>query len=1033
MIRKLIATWFEHPPRKARAEGGAMRGMAKNVGGLPFGGRLAVAAWIALSAMGSFADAKSAWFSDHDIPWITLTNTITVGTQTIHTKDLLKNGIASKNLGGGVELVRTGSIWTLRMSGNVAIGGIGADRTIIIELMPGAFVHVAAPKPETDAGKPKKTYGIAVGQGLLIHGNGTLLVSHTGTNYVKQGYGILSGQTLGWEGDLLMTDGASVRIRTEGVFPIHTENGGNEHSTRLSVVGALLETTGGKIHSHGDILFDRAAVNVSSSGSGLEAWGRLTIDKSFCVSMARGGNALSSRKCLKTDGSVVYAFSESDDCVNVSYDGYSSDDSVIGSGVYKFATRGGKDKAALKFVEHRSITIDGGEVTTCSPGGYGIHSVLGYLTVNSGLVRNEYSMDIRDAFVVSTSLLDSQGISAGWASMGTGFAPYDEIVSFLNSASFNRTLEGNAVHLIKTAGLYLNGGTVLSEGTESGVYVSDNAWSSTAKTMVSGGSLKGPVASWDGLIANADGQELVCVTNKVAGQPYSHVTSGWTAQLPDGYDTSSLYLDGENKLYFWVSEEYARKSKPSPCDLGFKVLSGNGWTDALFVTSVSGGTSPMTTIEQGAQIFLYYGFKNLAGDSDVTGFVNRFTLSTGAVFNHDWTDSVLHAGKTGWGGESYSPAALQNLAPGTYTLTCTLDATDALAETNEDNNKKSITFHIVAPGSGGGSGGGGSDPITVYHLVNFNTNGGGRGSARSVRSGAEIGSLPTPTRTGYTLVGWFTAATGGVRISESLKITESMTFYAHWTANGSGGSSGAGTIVVSAPIPLSVRAGDMLQMTFSRVGGSKGSIAVKAKTQTSTALMGVNGSADFDYIKTIMTWKNGDSTSRTINVPTYIQPWEGVKMLRVKLSTLATGTYAGNLVPTLDQAKIYVDLENPSRFGTVSVKPVSARPEAGRPLRLVFRRTGGSDWPIAVKYKVQTSTAIANTDFEYRKGVVMWGDGEDDEQIVEVPTYLSAAGKQLRVKLSTLTQGDYAGCVTPHVDVAKVYVPLYGCDECIDR
>jgi hypothetical protein len=156
-------------------------------------------------------------------------------------------------------------------------------------------------------------------------------------------------------------------------------------------------------------------------------------------------------------------------------------------------------------------------------------------------------------------------------------------------------------------------------------------------------------------------------------------------------------------------------------------------------------------------------------------------------------------------------------------------------------------------------------------------------------------------------------------------------------------------------------------------------------------------------------------------------------MLRVKLSTLATGTYAGNLVPTLDQAKIYVDLENPSRFGTVSVKPVSARPEAGRPLRLVFRRTGGSDWPIAVKYKVQTSTAIANTDFEYRKGVVMWGDGEDDEQIVEVPTYLSAAGKQLRVKLSTLTQGDYAGCVPPHVDTAKVYVPLYGCDECIDR
>ena len=74
---------------------------------------------------------------------------------------------------------------------------------------------------------------------------------------------------------------------------------------------------------------------------------------------------------------------------------------------------------------------------------------------------------------------------------------------------------------------------------------------------------------------------------------------------------------------------------------------------------------------------------------------------------------------------------------------------------------------------------------------------------------------------------------------------------------------------MSAPVPLSVKAGDVLHMTFARVGGNEGSIAVKAKTQTSTALMGVGGSADFDYIKTIMEWADGDSTSRTIDVPTY--------------------------------------------------------------------------------------------------------------------------------------------------------------------
>ncbi len=234
-----------------------------------------------------------------------------------------------------------------------------------------------------------------------------------------------------------------------------------------------------------------------------------------------------------------------------------------------------------------------------------------------------------------------------------------------------------------------------------------------------------------------------------------------------------------------------------------------------------------------------------------------------------------------------------------------------------------------------------------------------------------------------------------------------------------------GTIVATAPIPLSVVAGDVLRMTFSRTGGSDGSIAVKAKTQTSTALMGVNGTADFDYVKQVLEWTAGDDSDRYLDIPTYVQPWEGTKRLRVKLSTLATGAYAGNLVPKLEVAKIYVELENPSRFGTVSVEPELAAPVAGEPLRLVFRRKGGSGWPIAVKYKVQTSTAIAGQDFEYMKGVVTWGDGEDYDQEIEVPTYPSAAGKQLRVKLSTLTQGDYVGCVTPYVKNAKVYVPLW--------
>ena len=46
-----------------------------------------------------------------------------------------------------------------------------------------------------------------------------------------------------------------------------------------------------------------------------------------------------------------------------------------------------------------------------------------------------------------------------------------------------------------------------------------------------------------------------------------------------------------------------------------------------------------------------------------------------------------------------------------------------------------------------------------------------------------IGSLPTPTRSGYTFDGWYTAANGGTKITDSTKVTANMTIYAHWKAN----------------------------------------------------------------------------------------------------------------------------------------------------------------------------------------------------------------------------------------------------------
>ncbi len=64
------------------------------------------------------------------------------------------------------------------------------------------------------------------------------------------------------------------------------------------------------------------------------------------------------------------------------------------------------------------------------------------------------------------------------------------------------------------------------------------------------------------------------------------------------------------------------------------------------------------------------------------------------------------------------------------------------------------------------------------------------GSSYTVNSGALLyaqwsnptyGTLPTPTKAGYTFDGWYTSASGGSKITGSTTVTSNTTIYAHWS------------------------------------------------------------------------------------------------------------------------------------------------------------------------------------------------------------------------------------------------------------
>ncbi|MBQ6942953.1 MAG: InlB B-repeat-containing protein [Ruminococcus sp.] len=76
--------------------------------------------------------------------------------------------------------------------------------------------------------------------------------------------------------------------------------------------------------------------------------------------------------------------------------------------------------------------------------------------------------------------------------------------------------------------------------------------------------------------------------------------------------------------------------------------------------------------------------------------------------------------------------------------------------------------------------------VYTNETLTFDANGGTTPTAtKSILYNTSYGSLPKPTRTGYTFAGWYTAKEGGTQIKENsiVSVTTDQTFYAHWTAN----------------------------------------------------------------------------------------------------------------------------------------------------------------------------------------------------------------------------------------------------------
>ena len=115
-----------------------------------------------------------------------------------------------------------------------------------------------------------------------------------------------------------------------------------------------------------------------------------------------------------------------------------------------------------------------------------------------------------------------------------------------------------------------------------------------------------------------------------------------------------------------------------------------------------------------------------------------------------------------------------------------------------------------------------------YFLVKFDVRGGKpTTAAKSVKYKAAYGSLPKTTRTGYTFSGWYTAKSGGTKVSSLTKLTAKAgkTVYAHWQAK-------------SYKVTFNVNGGKALRTSSKQVKMDKSYGALPKPTRTGYSFQG---------------------------------------------------------------------------------------------------------------------------------------------------------------------------------------------------
>ena len=170
--------------------------------------------------------------------------------------------------------------------------------------------------------------------------------------------------------------------------------------------------------------------------------------------------------------------------------------------------------------------------------------------------------------------------------------------------------------------------------------------------------------------------------------------------------------------------------------------------------------------------------------------------------------------------------------------------------------------------------------------------------------------------------------------------------------------------------------GQQAQMPVQRSGGTTGSVSVNYEIIHATA-----GPADYIAASGILTWGNGDSANKTIDVTAVNDGInEGIERLIVRLISPTGSATLGNL----STASLY--LSDPGTLPELGFAEtaIETAEDGFATLIGVVRRSGSAVGAVSVNYSMTAGTATSGNDFQgSTSGTISWADGDADPKMLE--------------------------------------------------